>query len=1753
MKHQNYHRLRGNWGGWLLLLSLLLSGLGVQAQSGPVGNEWIVPGQQYYKIKIVRDGLYKLDYQYLTQAGISGVAPSQLQIWRRGQELARYVGGNTATLDPTTFVEFYATHNDGRLDVGLYKQPQDQPHQLLNFYTDTASYFITWSVGAAARPGRAMAQPTAAGGAVQPYRLASALYLHYRDFKDRSYDIQNPSVYLPWIEPGEGFFWIITADRQSDNPANESAQSFNAADSTLRSISSLGPAPTVEVGVFGVTEAQHFTEVSVVPPSGPQRVLGVIQYSGYTRGIRTFPVQRSDFNSAGKLVVRVKTQGAVVGRDFFALTYVRVVTPQKSRWFPDRSSTYFKNDSLLAGPATYELDSIPASVVGFDVHDFNNVQRIVSTAGAGNARRFVFPGATGVSHKLALADEAHLLVPPLRAQRIYFRQINPATPNFIIITHPLLMKPAPGTTNAAKAYASYRANPGPGVTRYDTLLVTTFQLYDQFNYGDRSWLAMRRFGRWMAAATPNATNRYLLLLGKGIVPALGETIYRYNGEQQDLVPTASRSVSDNMITADFENNDFSAKLNTGRLTVLTPAQIMAYLGKLQQYDRLGDQTWRKNVLHLVGGSTPAEGVRFRNYMDAYKQHVERPLFGGKVTTVERNTSSTALYTSLNIDNYLTSGLGLISYFGHGSNTTLGIDLGRVDGPDYSNPNGKYPVMLYNGCAAGHLYTAGNPTFFENWLFTPGKGSIGAMGQYNISYEDVLDPPADTLYHLLFNNPQWYGKPITAVYNEAVRRLQQVPNTASHYNPFYGMTDVRAVETLLCTIWHGDPTISLYAPPKPDFQVSNATLNIVPAPGQTTVSATSTSFQLNIGMTNPGKVTYDSVEVRVTRTYDPRFNTTTPPAQPSVRTYKFAQALQGNATYSVLLPNPVGVNVFGINTFLVELDYANKVDESNENNNSATITYTFLRSGLTILNPTEFAIVGNNRPNLVVQTNDPNGPQRVYEFEADTTTNFSSRIKMQSGPVTSTLTASWRPTLPSVGRDSVVWYWRVRFQTPAADEDPNWLVSSFRIIQGRNAGGWSQSHYAQFRRDDRQGVEVAVPTGRWDFSPQKLPLRLRTQGGGQAGAQPTFGVGIGYGIFTNSSVAPTVANCGIYSNNLMIAVYDEHTLQPITGLPAPYTCGLAPQQFYMFANAASPLDTVNTLNGSAARRAELVAFLSAVPDGAYVAVISMNRLRWASLTTVRAAFTTMLGSQLINQLQNGAPFTLLAQKRASGGRLIRELGPQVVAPTIPPYDQIISMSDTLQAPSTNGVITSTRIGPAQSWDKLYHWIKREPGATSNFTLKVIGISANNQSTVLATVPANSGRSGFALNTISAANYPYLQLQLTLKDSLRHTAPQLKEWFVTYQGVPEGVVRRDLVTPSTAYDAATLTAQAQTTGKLKIPVVFQNVTPFDFGTPLRAKVEVRNSVGTALTPVYVNAPSQLMGDSTITINAEVPFVGNFDPQGFTAKVTVNPTPNALPEINLFNNELNIGLFPVVDMNVPPVLDVAFDGRHILNGELVSPRPVIIIQLNDEDKLRHITDRSAFVVTLRKPGANSTATLVDLNSNEVQFSTDITNGSVAKLTYEPGKTKPLDDGVYTLRVQGRDPSNTTAGAQDFQVNFEVVNASQITNVYPYPNPVINKARFVFTLTGQQLPRNMKIQILSLTGRVVREIFMNELGPLHIGNNITDFAWDGTDTYGDRLANGTYLYRVALDDAESQFSHRATSGDKAFKNDWGKLVLMR
>jgi flagellar hook assembly protein FlgD len=74
------------------------------------------------------------------------------------------------------------------------------------------------------------------------------------------------------------------------------------------------------------------------------------------------------------------------------------------------------------------------------------------------------------------------------------------------------------------------------------------------------------------------------------------------------------------------------------------------------------------------------------------------------------------------------------------------------------------------------------------------------------------------------------------------------------------------------------------------------------------------------------------------------------------------------------------------------------------------------------------------------------------------------------------------------------------------------------------------------------------------------------------------------------------------------------------------------------------------------------------------------------------------------------------------------------------------------------------------------------------------------------------------------------------------------------------------------------------------------------------------------------------------------------------------------------------------------------------------------------------------------------------------------------------------------------------------------------------------------------------------VREIEKEELGPLHIGRNITEYAWDGRDQFGDRLANGVYFYRVLTKINSENIEHMDNAEvDQYFKKGYGQMFLMR
>ena len=465
---------------------------------------------------------------------------------------------------------------------------------------------------------------------------------------------------------------------------------------------------------------------------------------------------------------------------------------------------------------------------------------------------------------------------------------------------------------------------------------------------------------------------------------------------------------------------------------------------------------------------------------------------------------------------------------------------------------------------------------------------------------------------------------------------------------------------------------------------------------------------------------------------------------------------------------------------------------------------------------------------------------------------------------------------------------------------------------------------------------------------------------------------------------------------------------------------------------------------------------------------------------------------------------------------------------------------VDAPSSDsiGVITSPQLGPAMVWKQAF-WTG-ESDSKDRTVFNIIGVKRDGTSdTLKRNIPAALGTAD--VSDINARVYPFLKLQMRNVDTANYTPYQLKTWRLTGTFVPEGVLAPNLL--------FSMKDTVEIGEPVEVKIGFKNISTSAFADSLKVKLVItdRNNAQRVvpLPKVKAAAANELL-TLQFTIESKQ-LVGQN-----TLFIEVNPDNDQVEQFH-FNN-FAFRQFFVRGDTLNPLMDVTFDNVHILNRDIVSARPEILIKLKDEAKWMLLNDTSVANVQVRYPGGNLRT--YHFNSDTMTFvpatgAPNAANSATIRL-----KPHFAEDGDYELLVTGKDMSDNQAGAVSYRVGFQVINKAMISNMLNYPNPFTTSTAFVFTLTGSEVPQNIRIQILTVTGKIVREINKQELGPLRIGRNITEFKWDGTDQYGQKLANGVYLYRVVTNqDGKSldKFRHADDETNKYFKKGYGKMYLMR
>jgi hypothetical protein len=1683
----------------ILTLCLLLFAGRLLAQ--PYGNEWIDYSKTYYKFKLAANGLYRIPQSVIAAAGLGSADARDFRLFRNGAEVPVYTSVSSGPLGAGGYIEFWGRMNDGKPDKPLYRNPAYQHTDKWSLETDTATYFLTVDPGGTAFHYNSVANDTSTN--VLPVES----YFMYTTGTWFRYQI-NPGLatvleeYLYSSAYDKGEFWSSNFSTPG-NPVSDNQNNLY--------LYAGGPAANLRFGAAGCSDTLRRIQVKVNNVLVKDTAMNT-----FDDLVSNVSIPLAQLNSSSTNFQFINNSQATTYADRLVVSFYELTYPRQFD-FGGQANFSFELPARVSG-YFLKISNFNQGAANPVLYDENAGQRFEAIS-AGGILTFAIPGSSQArKFVLVSEDPSNIRTVSSLTEKNFVAYSDPLNQgNYLIISNPVLYTGSSGN-NPVMDYRDYRSSSAGG--GFNAQVMDINELADQFAYGIKIHpLAIKNFLNY-ARNTYGQRPEFVLLIGRG----MAYTEYRASEADPataklNLVPTFGYPASDVMLAS----ADGASPVNLipiGRLGAVKGTEVENYLEKLKQYEQVQQtapntvdgRAWRKNVVHITGSTDPFLESVLCNYMSVYQQIIADTLFGAHVyrfcsSTVDQDNQVSSSY----FPQLFTNGIGMLTYFGHSSASTLGFNL---DDPDLYNNQGKYPVLYVNGCYAGNFYTYDPQrltilrTLSENYIFIKNKGAIAFVASTHYGVVNYLNILLNDMYKLISIGD--YGKSIGRIELDAAQQLvSQLPVD------FLARCNAEQMNI------HGDPAITLSDEKLADYDIEPQNVRISPS----FISVSDNSFNVSATFYNLGKAVPDSITILFTRKYPDGSSDIV--LKKRVRGIRYADSIQ-------LLVPIVAIRDKGQNYITVTINSDNDVSETTLTNNSVTIPFFIYQEELTPIYPYNYAIINNPTQKVYASTANPLAPVTQYIMEMDTTENFNSPLKVSKNISSVGGLFEFDPGITY--RDSTVYYWRTSI-VPGQGGQYHWNEFSFIYIDSsRSTVGFNQSHYFQQLQSTGNGMSLAEDRN-WHFGTHLGNLYINQAIYGTSGSNDAdFAI-------TPSSGYNIASAC--VGQSLVFNVFDPATLVPWKNVDA------SGNNLYRYGSGSANCGPNRNYNFefsymSAASRKLMMDFMDSIPIGDYVAVRSFDYNYNNSFAATWEADTALYGhnNSLYHYLM-AAGFTqidsinqprcwVLVYKKGDNGFIPQFKYSQGLG------DKIVLSVD-LPLQNLNGSVESPVFGPAKQW-KQVHWQGSSLDAPADSVgVQVIGVDTSGNQTVLYNL--NAGIRDFDISAVNVQQYPYLRLKLVTTDSIHATPFQLNYWRLNYIPVPEGALAPNIFI--SGQDSVELGQ------KIEFGIAFKNISLQKFDSlKLTLKITDKNNV-THIIPLPKLKP--LVSGDTVKIIYEI---DSKDYPGLnTLYVDVNPD-NDQPEQYHFNNFLYKNFYVKVDQT-NPLLDVTFDNVHILNEDIVSAKPHIMIKLKDESKFLLLNDTSVLKVQLRYPDGSLHPYF--FNTDTLRFTPATSSAdNTATVDFFPVFTNQInpEGDEYTLIVTGSDKSGNLSGTIQYQITFKIITKAMISNMLNYPNPFTTSTAFVFTITGSDVPQNIKIQILTITGKIVREITKDELGPLHVGRNITEFKWDGTDMYHQRLANGVYLYHVVTNlNGKSLDKYRAQGDntDQFFNKGYGKMYLMK
>ncbi len=433
-------------------------------------------------------------------------------------------------------------------------------------------------------------------------------------------------------------------------------------------------------------------------------------------------------------------------------------------------------------------------------------------------------------------------------------------------------------------------------------------------------------------------------------------------------------------------------------------------------------------------------------------------------------------------------------------------------------------------------------------------------------------------------------------------------------------------------------------------------------------------------------------------------------------------------------------------------------------------------------------------------------------------------------------------------------------------------------------------------------------------------------------------------------------------------------------------------------------------------------------------------------------------------------------------------------TLHSFEDTVYVEGVVPVQPDSGYVESRSFGPARQW-KSVQWHGNLSDSVCSKDLRVYGMSAAfaTPELILSDTVAYVD-----LQKIDARRYPYIKVSIGMHrrgfstdpsiSSLRLDLVPLPDLAVIPSSIvvsPDSVLQGDTVTVSA--ECMRISPRAQTTSS---SFVYKR-TPISGGGVSSVKL-------VSIKDIDLDSP---------VVNADISSTLGFA-QKTRNSYTINPDDNE-PELYRFNNSISRDQVVTLDTWLP-TLELDVDSMPVLGRMHVSRTPLIRCVLRDNSRMPileswHLSGSINGVDTAIAHSAD----YVFVSSDQLANVQGLPPDARATLQFRP----QLEIGVNRLTISGSDYfGNTRDTTFDLIVDRDVL----VDVAHIVPNPFADYCMIHYHLTGPNSRERVILQIYDLRGEMVRS---SEL-IARIGEN--SIAFDGTDTQGRMLEQGTYYYRI-------------------------------